>query len=100
MATTHDTQDTQNAQDIETAKQEIISELDRLSLAQLRNLRNHIETLQRGGLPKGMSGAEFVEWVSRLRDEIGITDEEFDEFDRILREADEEEKRRLRNLHE
>ena len=37
----------------------LFPKLDTLSLAQLRDVQNHIETLQHG-LPKGMSGAEFV----------------------------------------
>ena len=89
MSTTHDTQDAQSAQDIQAAKQEVISALDQLTLPQLRDVQNHIETLRRGGLPKGMNGAEFVARMQKLRDELGITDAEFDEFDRILREADE-----------
>lgn len=93
MATTQDTQDAQNAQDIQTAKQEIISELDQLTLRQLRYIQSVMNSLT--GLRKGISGAEFVKWISGLRDEIGITDEEFEEFDRILNEADAEEKRRL-----
>ncbi len=46
-----------------------------------------------------MSGAQFCrlsDGSDELRDNIGITDEEVEEFDRILREADEEEKRRLK----
>ena len=95
MTTTQDTQNAQNAENIQAAKQEIISALDQLSLAQLRDVQNHIETLQRSGLPKGMSGAEFVALMQELREKYQITDEEAEEFDRILREGRENERRLL-----
>ncbi len=61
----------------------LFAALDQLSLTQLRDVQNHIETLQHG-LPKGMSGAEFVALMQELREKYQITDEEAEEFDRIL----------------
>lgn len=98
MATTNKKQDapeTQESQvqEIAATKQDIITTLDELSLSQLHQVQSLINGFT--GLRRGVSGADFVAWVSGLRDQIGITDEEFDEFERILRDAHEAEKQRL-----
>ncbi len=84
---------TQNAGEIAAARQEIIEQLDDLSLHQLSEVLALINALR--GLPKGMSGKEFVDLMLRLRDKYQITDEEADEFDRILREGRAAERRQL-----
>ncbi len=84
---------TQDVHDRAAAKQEIIEQLDALSLNQLGEMLALINALR--GLPKGVSGPEFVAFVSGLRDKFQITDEEFDQFEAILREGREAEKNRL-----
>jgi hypothetical protein len=84
---------TQDTHDRATAKQEIIEQLDELSLQQLGQVLALINALR--GLPKGVSGSEFVDLMLKLRETCQITDEEAEEFDRILREGHEAEKRRL-----
>ncbi len=84
---------TQNTGEIAAARQEIIEQLDDLSLHQLSEVLALINALR--GLPKGMSGKEFVDLMLRLRDKYQITDEEADEFDRILREGRAAERRQL-----
>jgi hypothetical protein len=76
---------TQDAHNIAAAKQEIIEQVERLSLQQLRQFLGYIDQLK--DLPKGMSGREFVDLMQELSAKYQITDEEWDEFDWILRES-------------
>jgi hypothetical protein len=87
MTTTHD------ARDIAATKHEIIERLDGLSLHQLREVLALINSFE--GASRGVKGPDLATRMQRLRDELQITDAEFDEFDRILREQNEAEKRRL-----
>ncbi len=56
---------TQDSAAMAAARQEIIRQLDGLSLPQLREVLALVGSLQ--GRPKGMSGKEFVELMPPLR---------------------------------
>lgn len=79
------TQDATDAAARDAARREIIELLDGLSLEQLREVLGYLNQLK--GLPRGISGKEFVDLMQALRDKYQITDEEAEEFDRILREG-------------
>jgi hypothetical protein len=91
MATTHD------SAEMTAARREIFEGLDGLSLEQLHQILSMISTMERrnDANSQEVGGKSFVERMQALRDEFHVTDEEFEEFDRILREHDELEKRRL-----
>jgi hypothetical protein len=84
---------TQDADRLIAARQKIVERIEHLSLDQLEQLLSLISSLE---TPSNEGGGEaFIARMRALRDEFHVTDEEFDEFDRIVRESDKDEKRSI-----